>query len=321
MDQARARSAFDHERLLHELANSDAASESSDTQTEPDFTEYLAFYGLARHAEHRAQVLSVDVADRRERIVLQRFSPAKPNAWAIFHHGYFDHVGLFGHVIDYLLERNIGVFAFDQVGHGLSSGERVTVQNFDHYVDVLHAVLGEIDRAVQTTPHWLGQSMGGAILLEYLQRHPDRQIKELVLFAPLIRPYAWAVNRIYFWLAKQMITERPRTITSNASNAEFLYLQHHDPLQAEVLPVAWVQAMVHWFEDFVHYPVSNRAPKIIQGHQDRTIDRRYGAKVIDARYPNTKWLQIPEASHHLANESAAIRAKMFAWLDSECQWR
>ena len=320
MDQARARSAFDYECLLAELAEI-AESEQARTISGADFTQYLTFYGLVKQTNHSVELLAVELSDRTERIVLQRFSPAKPKAWALFHHGYFDHVGLFGHVIDFLLERDVGVFAFDQLGHGLSTGERAAIQSFDHYVDVLDAVLKRIDRVCPERLHWLGQSMGGAILLEYLQRNPERQTRELVLFAPLVRPYAWAVNRIYFWLAKQVLTERPRTIASNASNAEFLYLQHHDPLQAEVLPVVWVQAMVNWSDVFVRYPASNRAPKIIQGHQDRTIDRRFGAKVIDARYANAQWLQIPEASHHLANESASIRAKMYDWLDSECSWR
>lgn len=308
MEMVRARSAFDHSRLRVQLASQ---------PEQADFSQYLKFYGLEFDTEHSVEVVSVDIRGQQEKIVLQTFSPQKPRAWAFFHHGYYDHVGLFGHVFAYLLSHGVGIHAIDNLGHGLSSGKPATIPTFDDYVHVI----AEVDRYLgHKDMHFFGQSMGGALTFEYLQRYPERQTRELVLFAPLVRPYAWWINRVYFNIAKRLIEERPRTVTSNASNAEFLHLQHNDLLQARVLPVQWVQAMVDWFEVFERYPVSERQPKIIQGHQDRTIDWRHSVKVLSGRYPEASWLHIPEASHHLANESDAIRAKMFAWLDENCVW-
>ena len=84
----RARSAFDHERLRAQL-------QAQPNQAE--FSQYLEFYGLQFVAEHSAEVVPVTVRGHEERIVLQTFSPHQPRAWAFFHHGYYDHVGLFGH--------------------------------------------------------------------------------------------------------------------------------------------------------------------------------------------------------------------------------
>ena len=304
----RARSTFDHERLRAQL-------KASPDQAE--FAEYLEFYGLNNAAQHSSEILTTMIRGREERIVIQTFAPEQPRAWAFFHHGYYDHVGLFRHVFDYLLKHGVGIHAIDNLGHGLSTGERATIPSFDDYVEVVAAVDRHLD---QKDMHFIGQSMGGALTLEYLERHPERRTRELVLFAPLVRPYAWWINRIYFNIAKRLIEERPRTITSNASNAEFLHLQHNDPLQARVLPVQWVQAMVNWFEVFERYPSSTRAPRIIQGHQDRTIDWRHSVKILSDRYPQSSWLHIPEASHHLSNESDAIRAQIFGWLDENCNW-
>lgn len=311
MTFARARSVFDSERLSRALL---------DNPLEADFGEYLEFYGLPASCEHSADVLNVPVAGQHEQIVLQRFAPANPGSWALFHHGYYDHVGLFAHLYNYLLQHNVGIYAFDQLGHGLSSGPRAMVDTFDDYVQVIESVYEYLVGAGRGDLHFLGQSMGGALILEYLQRHPEVATKEVVLLAPLVRPYAWWINRVYFGLAKRLITARRRTITSNASNPEFLHLQHNDPLQAMVLPVAWVQAMVDWFTVFEQYPVSARAPKIIQGHEDRTISWRHSVGILGRRYPDASWLQIPEASHHLANESEAIRNKIFSWLDDQCAW-
>ena len=311
MPKRRARTPFDWQALKVALASNPSTA---------DFTQYLAFYGYAEPVGHKVAVLPVTLADRTETVVLQCFAPEHPKGWALLHPGYYDHVGLFAHTVDYLLERQVGVYAFDQLGHGLSSGPRVTIETFDDYIAALDTVVEHLAQEVGPTWHWLGQSMGGAIVMEFLHRHPERATGELVLYAPLVRPYAWSVNRLYFALAKRLIRTRPRTITRNANNAEFLNLQHNDPLQADILPVAWVQSMVNWFEIFEQYPTSSRAPKIIQGRKDRTVSARHNMKVLGARYPAARWLHLPDASHHLANESDELRAEMHAWLDAECDW-
>ena len=168
--------------------------------------------------------------------------------------------------------------------------------------------------------HVLAQSMGGAVTLEYLEQAGTAGIGRVVLFAPLVRPYAWWLNRWVFAVAKRTITERPRVITSNADNPEFYNLQLKDPLQARILPVAWVQAMVDWFQRFERYPPSDLAPCIIQGYADRTVSWRHGQRVLDRRYPNARWHYIAGGRHHLVNEAATIREDMWGWLDRTCGW-
>jgi alpha-beta hydrolase superfamily lysophospholipase len=162
--------------------------------------------------------------------------------------------------------------------------------------------------------------MGGAIVMEYLQHNPEIELGEVVLLAPLVRPYAWTWNRWVFALAKRTITERPRILTQNAENEEFHALQAIDPLQARTLPVAWVQAMVDWFKRFEHYPVSTIGPIILQGDQDRTVDARHNLGVFARRYPQGRQLIITGGRHHLANESADIRDQMWRYLDTQCDW-
>ena len=43
----------------------------------------------------------------------------KENVFLISH-GYYDHAGLYGHLIEHLLSRGWNVAIFDQIGHGLS---------------------------------------------------------------------------------------------------------------------------------------------------------------------------------------------------------
>ena len=319
--KARGQTPFDSVRLQQLL---DAAP--IDTQLDTQFaSEYLAFYGLddLAHA-HRMWVVG-SAQSSAQRIVAQAFVPESPQSTAFLCHGYYDHVGLYGHLLEYLLARNITVVTFDQLGHGLSSGDPVNIASFDEYVLATELVLSSALRigVIQQPPqHLLGQSMGGAVLLEYFQQSAiDRVDGELVLFAPLVRPYAWAINRWIFALAKLTVTERARTLGNNAENSDFQALQRKDPLQAHVLPVRWVQAMIDWFKRFERYPASLLAPKIVQGYADRTVSWRHNLKIMRRRYPEGALLVLPAARHHLVNESPALRQRMWDWFDRECVWR
>jgi alpha-beta hydrolase superfamily lysophospholipase len=83
-------------------------------------------------------------------------------------HGYYDHAGLYRHLIRHLIDRGLAVLAFDLPGHGLSSGAPATIESFDEYVDAFDACLLALEDHMP--PPWLllGQSTGGAIAMEWL---------------------------------------------------------------------------------------------------------------------------------------------------------
>lgn len=295
--------------------------------------EYLGFYGLGfADIPHRHEMFCIRGAN--ERLVVQYYLPSDIRGHVFVCHGYYDHVGLFGYVIEYLMRCGMAVITYDQIGHGLSSGAPATIENFDRYVEATRAVWLHAQARFQPAGpwHWFGQSMGGAIVMEYLQQYPpaprerdqaveqQQAIGEIVLLAPLVRPYAWAINRWVFAVARYTIKHRRRTLTNNAENPEFHALQEIDPLQARTLPVAWVQAMVDWSARFVAYPVSQLAPKLVQGDDDHTVDWKFGLALYQRRYPNCQYLMVPGGRHHLANESAHKRAQMWAFLDENCHW-
>jgi alpha-beta hydrolase superfamily lysophospholipase len=312
---------FDDASLIYALASL-PLDEGSWCPLDPGLlNNYNEFYCLQFIDEDRRLAI---MENSGERIAIQAFLPSSREirAWALVCHGYYDHVGLYGHLIGDLLSRDIAVVAFDQPGHGLSTGDRANIDDFQRYVDVIRIAHKFASRIAGDKPlHWFGQSMGGALVMEYWrQAEPQKPSGEIVLLAPLVRPYAWPLLRWVFEFFKRIVVARPRNMVTNMVNEEFVNLIALDPLQAKVLPVQWIQAMVNWFTGFERYPISQQPINIVQGYEDRTVSFRHNLKILNRLYPNAAIHIIPQARHHLVNETPIIYRQIWTWLDDVCEW-
>jgi alpha-beta hydrolase superfamily lysophospholipase len=109
-----------------------------------------------------------------------------PERIVVIAHGYGEHIGRYEHVAAVLVERGAAVYGPDHLGHGASEGEQVLIEDFDHIVEDLHAVVELAREQHPGTPVVLiGHSMGGLIATLYAQRHGD-ELAGLVLSAPTI---------------------------------------------------------------------------------------------------------------------------------------
>lgn len=287
----------------------------ADGVTIPGATIYLDHYGLApagmpqgvRHALGAVAAAGYRIATHCW------FHPA-PSGTAFVVHGYFDHVGLYGHLIRHLLGRGLNVVAFDLPGHGLSDGERVTIASFDHYVEVFEALL-DAAAGLPRPWHGVGQSTGGAIVLHHLLRTPAHPFAGVALLAPLVHPRRWAVNRLVYLASHRWRSQIGRKLVANSGDPAFLdFIAHRDPLQARHIPLEWIGAMKRWAEELHQLPPSTRAVSVIQGDADTTLDWRYNLRLLRKKLPNGQFHLLPGARHHLVNETAPIRAQAFAAL-------
>ena len=231
-------------------------------------------------------------------------------------HGYFDHIGLYGHLIRHLLEKNYAVVAFDLPGHGISSGERVTIETFDHYVDVFSELLHRCETCLPRPWHGVGQSTGGAILLKYIMaakpEHYANPIDKAVLLAPLIHPVGWKANLCLYRLVHRFVKKMKRKFLPNSGDDQFLhFVSTCDPLQERYIATEWVGAMKRWTEEFAALPKCDFPVQVIQGDRDKTVDWRYNLKAIGEKLPNVRISMIEGAQHHLVNEEESLRSQIF----------
>ncbi|HDQ71593.1 MAG TPA: alpha/beta hydrolase [Chloroflexi bacterium] len=88
-------------------------------------------------------------------------------------HGFGEHSGRYGNLVDYFVPRGCAVHAFDLRGHGRSPGARGYVERWDVFRNDVRAFLAVLQKQAPGTPLFLlGHSMGGLIVLEYVLRDP-----------------------------------------------------------------------------------------------------------------------------------------------------
>ncbi|PMR68049.1 alpha/beta hydrolase [Halomonas heilongjiangensis] len=284
-----------------------------------DLERYLGHYGLAPLlVEHVG--LYVGYVDARDfRLWTQVWSPAEPVGTAFVVHGYFDHLGLYRHLLERLLDRGWRVVLWDLPGHGLSSGPRASIDDFDDYGCCLQSLQQHLEEEGLAPRPWLGvgQSTGAAILAtDALARGDDGHWAGLALLAPLVRPWGWNQSSWLHRLVGPFVSSIPRKFRANSTDAEFaVFLREQDPLQPDRLTMEWVSAMRRWMPRLLALPPSPVPTLILQGEQDLTVDWEWNLAVLERKFPNAEILRHPEARHHLVNEAEPIRKALFEALD------
>ncbi|MEN0105038.1 MAG: alpha/beta hydrolase [Pseudomonas sp.] len=282
----------------------------------PEAQAYRQFYGLNIPGATR-QLGVINVAGYE--VVTQLWQPPAPVATLVLQHGYYDHMGLYGHVIAWALGMGFAVLACDLPGHGLSSGTRASIGEFSEYQVVFQALLNEAAGLDLPQPwHLCGQSTGGAIIIDFLLHNPQRvEIGKTLLLAPLVRPRAWGWSQFSYRVLKHFVTQIPRRFSPNSNDAEFLAFIQTDPLQPLSLPTAWVGALSRWVPNIERAPRSERSVVIVQGDADMTVDWRHNLEVLRGKFSEVKLLMLEGGRHHLANESREIRERYLAFLSEQ----
>jgi len=236
------------------------------------------------------------------RIIEQCWQPTKHNGDTIFIvHGYFEHSALYSKIIFWCLSKGYKVHLFDLPGHGLSSGQPAHIESFTHYSDILTAI---IERENYPRYSLIGQSTGGAIVIDSLLSNTHIIPQKTVLLSPLVRSLYWQKIRWYFYAARPFLPSIKRSFSASSHDERFTeFLKHHDPLQAKRLPFSWLGAMDKWITEIQNHSQDIKSNCwLIQGTGDNTVDYKYNIPAIKRCLPNINVELIPNAGHNLINE-------------------
>lgn len=287
-----------------------------------DMVAYCRFYGLDLWVEYPEVEYHQGYVDAEKHQVMVHYfrlpqNVERENKGTVFiFHGYFDHVGLYSQLIERCLGEGFDVLAYDQPGHGLSSGTPASIGSFLEYQAVLTDVMENVRDKVRGPWFAVGQSTGGAIMIDYLLTNhhtPDTSdFRRVVLLAPLIRPAGWLGAKALHSLVKPFASRWRRAFAVNSSDSRFLeFLKDYDPLQARAVHVDWVSALRQWVPHIesarpVNFPVT-----VIQGKKDNTVDWPHNLRIIRNKFSSVEERLIPDGRHHLVNEAKDLQAAVF----------
>ncbi len=111
-----------------------------------------------------------------------------PRAVVIVCHGLGEHSGRYESLAQDLARAGLSTYALDHRGHGRSDGRKGHVRRFVRYVHDLEKFRRRVQGAIgdDIPLILLGHSLGGLILIRYLQEYPAVPARAAVLSAPLL---------------------------------------------------------------------------------------------------------------------------------------
>jgi lysophospholipase len=278
--------------------------------TSPALQTFLSFYNID-FAEQKPGI-SHDagfIESGPYRLAVHRWQQQGALANLLIVHGYYDHTGLFGRLIEWGLRHGCNVVAFDLPGHGLSTGEPAVIHRFSEYGDAVHAVVQKV--SPPELPLWvMGQSTGCSALIEFARNYPWPFVATVML-APLVRPLGWNGIAVAHTFLNPFVRSLGRTFAINTGDKDFLTFVERDPLQCHRVPLVWIKALRAWLADLEFLDLDLGSLLIVQGDKDFTVDWRYNIGKVKMLFPQGKVAYISGAGHQLANETLDIREKYF----------
>jgi alpha-beta hydrolase superfamily lysophospholipase len=279
----------------------------------PSLLEFCQFYGIDPSARPGLDYRAGTLPSGDYTLMVHQWLQPDASHNLLVVHGYFDHTGLFGKLIEHGLARHCNVICFDLPGHGLSSGEPAVVDDFADYSRAVADVLAAAQWP--ELPRWvMAQSTGCAALIDFADKYPW-PFEHTVLLAPLVRPVGWQRIQLGNRLLRPFVESITRRFNENSSDRAFLAFIASDPLQAGRISLRWIAALRNWLAALQVRDLGVGPALVIQGVEDGTVDWRFNMPVIGQLFPGSRFYYLPGAGHQLANESAAIREYYLAKVD------
>ncbi|MBX2842404.1 MAG: lysophospholipase [Flammeovirgaceae bacterium] len=107
-----------------------------------------------------------------------------PKAIICLVHGFGEHQDRYQHVAEFFTKKDIGIFTYDQRGHGISEGKRGHTPSFRQLMEDLDQMLDLVIQKFPDLPIFLyGHSMGGNVVLNY-NLHYQKKLKGIIATSP-----------------------------------------------------------------------------------------------------------------------------------------
>jgi alpha-beta hydrolase superfamily lysophospholipase len=248
----------------------------------------------------------------------------RPRASVIIVHGFGEHSGAYGNLVQRLAPAGYAVYGFDLRGHGRSPSRRGFIRSWDEYRGDVGAFVRFVEGQNPGVPLFLlGHSMGGIIVLDYALRTPGGLAGVIAIgpaigsitVSPALVFLARVLSRIWPSFSRHMgldgvaISRDPQVVEAYRA----------DPLVHDVATARLGAEMARTVEWVQMHAANLQVPLLIQhGSADRIAlpdgSRRFVAAVTA---PDTEMIEYPDAFHQIHNDICreAVTADLLSWLE------
>jgi alpha-beta hydrolase superfamily lysophospholipase len=246
------------------------------------------------------------------------FKPTSPRGTMLVVHGYIDHSGIMRNVIRLGLDSGFTVAAIDLPGHGLSSGPRISIQDFSQYGRAIGNFLDQYGKSLPRPLILVGHSTGCAAIIEYLNIYKkDLNVDRVIFCAPLVHTTYWVwVRALNSFFGRTSCTSH-RWHKKLSSDAEWLKWYYQEPLQEKRVPARWLSAMFAWNKRLESYELLSMPVCVIQGKKDNAVDWRYNIPALTRRFNSITIHYVDNGRHHLMNESEPVKSQVLGIIGGE----
>lgn len=265
---------------------------------------------------------SFDTLAARDGIQLhcETFAVAGARAGLVLVHGFAEHCGRYGRIIQALNDAGISVMAYDARGHGKSSGTRAFVSSYGEYVDDLQDIVAKATQRFGGAPFVLGHSQGGLVTLRYLDRAAN-SVRGAILSNPAltnkIQVPLWKIALAHTASKLQPKLAVPTGLSGKdvSRDPEIQREYDEDPLNCKAATARWYTEFLGAQQEALARPgVLRSVPTLaVLGDGDRVIDCAVSTKFFaQATGGDLTVKMYPGFFHELLNEPKPDRERVAA---------
>ena len=248
-----------------------------------------------------------------------------PVAVVVVAHGFGEHIGRYGNLVEALVPRGYAVYGPDHRGHGRSGGHRALIDRYEFLLDDLDRVFAVAAQAHPDVPVFLlGHSMGGNIALGSALRD-QRRLGGLVLSGPAVTTagvpwYLRALARVLGRIAPRLGATK-LDASAVSSDPAVVAAYEADPLVFHgKMPAGTGAALLATSQRFpARLPTLTVPLLVVHGSADRLVSVESGRTAYALAGSADKRLEVYEGfAHEVMNEPGRDRvlADIAGWLDA-----
>lgn len=266
-----------------------------------------------------------------ESIYFELYRAKQAKGWVAISHGFTEGIPKYTEMIWYFLQEGWSVAICDHRGHGRSfrQVEQLWLTHVDRFQDYVEDFASFLRHVVEPKREGLplavlGHSMGGAIAVHLVQRHPTLGVEKLVLCSPMVAPATGEHSRSAVGALSRMFCLRGRgkecnfaqkpydgadefdepwcCATSYARYHWYLdYRRSHERYQNSAATYQWLREAIAQTRPMLRRSNTRRVKipvLLLQAGKETMVDNEMEDLLV-GRLPNARKLLFPDARHEI----------------------